>query len=180
VSSPGSDRHAAADADAPIRYIERTRAYYEALGYPRPYRWASHASTPFAAPRRPLAGSTVALITTAAPVRPGAADQGRRAPYDGAAKFHRVYSVAAEPAPDLRISHVAYDRYHARPEDPETYLPLCALRAAVSEGRVGALALRVHGLPSSRSQSTTLDLHAPELLRRLREDAADFALLVPS
>ena len=31
----------------PVRYIERTRQYYLALGYDTPYRWVENAGTPF-------------------------------------------------------------------------------------------------------------------------------------
>ena len=53
-------------ADAPIRYIDRTRDYYAALGYPAPYRWAENAEVPFQPLARPLGACRVALITTAA------------------------------------------------------------------------------------------------------------------
>ena len=33
--------------DAPIRYLERTREYYQALGYGAPYEWARYADVPF-------------------------------------------------------------------------------------------------------------------------------------
>ena len=33
----------APDDDVPIRYIQRTREYYLALGYDNPYRWAHFA-----------------------------------------------------------------------------------------------------------------------------------------
>lgn len=163
-----------------MRYVERTERYYAALGYPRPYRWARHDRAPFHRPARPVADATLALITTAAPYRPGAGDQEPRAPYNGAAKFHQVYSLPVDPPPALNLSHVAYDRVHARPDDLETFLPLAALCQAVAAGRLGALAPRLHGLPSNRSQRATLDLHAPDLLARLRADGADLALLVPS
>lgn len=164
----------------PVRYIERTARYYAALGYPRPYRWARHDETPFRAPGRPAAHSTLALITTAAPTRSGAGEQGPGSPYNGAAKFHRVYSLPVDPPPELNLSHVAYDRDHARPEDRESFLPLRALRGAVERGELGGLAPRLHGLPSARSQRATLDLHAPDVVARVREDHADLALLVPS
>ena len=34
--------------DLPIRYIDRSRAYYLALGYDNPYRWAHNQDVPFA------------------------------------------------------------------------------------------------------------------------------------
>jgi hypothetical protein len=120
----------------------------------------------------------VALVTTAAPYRPEAGDQGPGAPYNGAAKFHEVYSLPVSPPPDLRISHVTYDRRHTTADDPAVYLPLAALEAAREAGRIGELAPRLHGVPTLRSQRGTLERHAPEVLRRVREDGADVAILV--
>ena len=41
-----------------VSYIDRTREYYAAQGYGRPYRWAHHASVPFANLEKPLAELT--------------------------------------------------------------------------------------------------------------------------
>jgi D-proline reductase (dithiol) PrdB len=169
----------AAEHDVPIPYMQRTRDYYLKLGYPA-YRWAHFADVPFAPLTTPLARARLALITTAAPYQPGVGDQGPRAPYNAAAKFYRVYSEPTAAIPDLRISHVGYDRVHTTAEDPNTWLPLAQLQQAVKAGRIGALPPRLHGVPTNRSQRVTMDTDAPELLRRCREDGADAALLVPS
>jgi len=166
--------------DVPIPYMPRTRDYYLALGYRNPYRWAHFADVPFTPLRTPLGRARVALITTAAPYQPGAGDQGPGAPYNAAAKFYQVYSETTDAMPDLRISHVGYDRTHTTAEDPNTWLPLARLHGAVKAGRIGALTPRLHGAPTNRSQRVTLETDAPELLRRCREDGADAALLVPT
>ena len=167
-------------AGPPIPYMQRTRAYYLALGYENPYRWAHYRDAPFAPLRKPLEESTVALVTTAAPFRPELGDQGPGAPYNGAAKFFEVYSAPAGPedAPDVRISHVSYDRTHTTAKDPRTWFPLARLHEAASAGRIGRAAPRFHGLPTNRSQRTTLDQDCPALLRRVHEDEADAAILV--
>ena len=54
-------------ADAPIRYMERTRHYYRALGYARDYVWAHFEDVPFAKLAKPLSQARIALITTASP-----------------------------------------------------------------------------------------------------------------
>src|SRR5881628_3515422 len=156
----------APEHDVPIPYMQRTRDYYLRLGYGA-YRWAHFAEVPFTPPLEPLAQSRLALITTAAP-------------YHAAAKFYKVYSEASDTVPDLRISHVGYDRVHTKAEDPNTWLPLAQLQKAVKSGRLGALTPRFHGAPTNRSQRVTLETDAPELLRRCRDDGADVALLVPS
>ena len=169
----------AAEHDVPIPYLQRTRDYYQALGFP-PYRWAHFVEVPFTPLAKPLAQSRVALITTAAPYQPGAGDQGPGAKYNAAAKFYTVYSGSTEAIPDLRISHVGYDRVHTAAEDPCTWLPLARLHDFVKAGRIGALTPRFHGAPTNRSQRVTAETDAPELLRRCREDGADVAVLVPT
>jgi len=169
----------AEEYDVAIPYMQRTRDYYVALGYDNPYRWAHLTDVPFSPLRKPLADSRMGLITTAAPLRPGAGDQEPGAPYNAAAKFYQVYSVTTDEMPDLRISHVGYDRKHTSAADINTYLPLTALREAVTVGRIGALAPRLHGAPTNRSHRATA-ADADELLRRCREDAVDAVVLVPS
>jgi len=170
----------AAEHDVPIPYMQRTRDYYLKLGYDNPYRWAHFTDAPFTPLARPLAETRLALITTAAPYQPDVGDQGPGARYNAAAKFYEVYSDSTDSVPDLRISHVGYDRKHTTAEDPNTWFPLTRLHEAVKAGRLGALTPRFHGAPTNRSHRVTTETDAPELLRRCREDAADAVLLVPS
>jgi hypothetical protein len=170
----------AADHDVPIPYMQRTRDYYLKLGFDNPYRWAHFADVPFAPLAKPLAQSRIALITTAAPYQPGRGDQGPGAKYNAAAKFYEVYSDSTDSVPDLRISHVGYDRKHTTAEDPGSWFPLARLQDAVKAGRIGALTPRFHGSPTNRSIRVTIERDAPELLRRCREDAADVAIIVPT
>src|SRR5215475_2356771 len=85
--------------DAPILYMARTRAYYQALGYGEPHRWAQYAEVPFAPLPKPLERCRVALVTTAVPYDPAHGEQGPGAPYNAAAKFHRVYVQSIEGTP---------------------------------------------------------------------------------
>jgi D-proline reductase (dithiol) PrdB len=168
----------ASEDDAPIPYRQRIRDYYEALGYDAPYRWAHYAGAPFAPLKKPLAQSRIALVTTAAPYQPGKGDQGPGAPYNGAAKFYRVYSGDSAVDHDLRISHIGYDRTHTSAEDSNTWFPLPALRRLATKGRIGDVAPRFHGAPTNRSHRATLDRDCPELLAWVREDQADAVILV--
>jgi D-proline reductase (dithiol) PrdB len=166
--------------DAPVPYIERTRRYYAALGYPAPYRWAEHAEVPFQPLVKPLDRSRIALITTAALRRSGQGDQSPGAAYNGAAKFFAVYSARTEMEPTLAINHVAIDFKHTTAADIGSYFPLAALRRALAMGRIGGVAPRFHGVPTNRSQRITRDEYAPEVLARRREDGVDAAILVPN
>jgi len=159
--------------------MARTRAWYAALGYPA-YRWAGHDEVPFTTLSRPLAAARLALVTTAAPYDPQHGDQGPGAPYNAAAKFFTVFERPVRPLPDLRISHLGYDRVHTRADDANCWLPVTALEAAVNAGRIGALAPRLIGLPTDRSQRNTLERDAPAVLTACRDQAVDVALLVPT
>ncbi len=179
-ANPTVKMRVAADDDVPIQYMQRTRDYYLALGYDNPYRWAHFADVPFTPLHKPLAASRVALIATAAPHRPGIGDQGPGAPYNAAAKFFQVYSAPTDSVPDVRISHLEYDRSHSTAADINTYFPLACLREAAAVGRLGSVAPRFHGAPTNRSQRVTLETDAPDVLRRCQEDEADAAILVPN
>ena len=180
TTSPHTRAVVAPAEDVPIPYMQRTRDYYIALGYDNPYRWAHFAEVPFTPLRAPLSRTRVALITTAAPYQPGAGDQGPGAPYNAGAKFYRVYSTDTGDRPDLRISHVGYDRVHTTAADLHSYFPLERLKEAAATGRIGTLVPRFHGLPTNRSHRTTMETDIPELLRRCREDGVEAALLVPT
>ena len=164
----------------PIPYLQRVASYYQALGYGAPYQWAHFAEVPFAPLRRPLAQCRVVLITTAAPFQPDRGDQGPGAPYNARAKFYTVYSGDTDREHDLRIAHLAFDRQHTSARDPGTWFPLAGLRRQAALGRIGALAPRFHGLPTNRSQRTTLPVDGPEVVQRCQQDAVDAAVLVPN
>ena len=178
--APETKARTASDDDIPIPYMQRTRDYYIALGYGNPYQWSHYVDVPFTPLATPLSRAQVALITTAAPFQPDLGDQGPRAPYNARAKFYRVYSIPSDSVPDLRISHVGYDRRHTTAEDINTYLPLARMREAVAAGRIGSLTPSVHGSPTNRSIRVTMETDAPELLRRCQEDQADAVVLAPS
>ena len=167
----------APDHDAPIPYMQRIRDYYVTLGYGKPYRWAHYVDVPFRPLKKKLADSRVALVTTAAPYQPDKGDQGPGAAYNAAAKFYKVYSGDTSADHDLRISHIGIDRKHTTAEDSGTWFPLSELRRRAREGRIGEVAPRFHGLPTTRSHRATFD-DAAELLARCRQDRVDAAILV--
>ena len=164
----------------PLHYIDRTRTYYLALGYDAPYVWAENSSIPFAPLQKPLSKTKIALVTTAALFDPTKGDQGPNAPYNGGAKFYTPYQASTEEAPKTGISHIAYDRKHTRATDEQAWLPLNALKQAASEGLIGGVTKHFHGLPTNRSQRTTLEEDAVLLLEALIRDQADAAILVPN
>lgn len=172
--------HQADPEDVPIPYMARTRAYYQALGYEEPYRWAHFADVPFAPLAKPLADCRIGLVTTAVPFDPVKGEQGPGAPYNAAAKFHRAYARSTEGAPDVRISHVTYDRAHTTAEDQNCWFPLAQMKRCALDGMIGVVGPRFYGAPTTRSQRTTMEQDAPEILALARADKVDAMVLVPN
>ncbi len=162
----------------PIRYVPRSRAYYGTLGYGEPYRWAQHDDAPFTPLTKPLAECRLGIVTTAAPFRPEFGDQGAWAAYNAPAKFRHTYSMPTDTIPDLRISHIGYDRKHTSAEDQRSWFPLEQLRQRQSEGRIGSISPRFYGVETTRSQRQTSERDAPDVAGMMRDDGVDIALLV--
>jgi hypothetical protein len=152
----------------PVPYMERTRAYYRALGYDNDYVWARNADVPFARPARPLSTMRVALVCTTGP-----GDQSHR----DARNRRQVWSGLVASPPATFDTDLAWDRDSTHTEDRETFLPIDAARRMVEEGRIAALAPRFHAVPTEYSQPKTTERDAPEILRRLWEDEVDAAIL---
>jgi len=157
-----------------ISYIDRTRAFYAAQGYERPYAWAHHAQVPFARLGKPLARLTAGIVTTASPpdtpAHPSGVLRGEK----------RVWCGASAPPPQrLFTDHLAWDRQTTHMDDVGSFLPIVALQRLVSEKRLGALSPHFYGVPTDYSQRRTREEDAPAIERRMREDAVDVALLVP-
>jgi hypothetical protein len=57
---------------------------------------------------------------------------------------------------------------------------LKALRALETNGEIGGVAPRFHGLPTNRSHKTTMEVDCPEIVSRCRQDGADAAILIPN
>lgn len=180
ASHEASELGFAPEHDQPVPYLQRTRGYYQALGYGAPYLWAHYIEVPFTRPSKPVSEMRITLVTTAAPYQPDKGDQGPGAPYNAAAKFYTVYTGDTARDHDLRISHVGIDRRHTTAEDPGAYFPLPVLRAAVARGEVGELGPRLFGLPTNRSHRTTLEADCPAVLAGCKADGIDAVLLVPN
>jgi D-proline reductase (dithiol) PrdB len=157
-----------------VSYIDRTREFYGAQGYAKPYRWAHFAEVPFAPLPRPLSECRVTLVTTASPWHTQPAKDGV---LRGAKE---VWSgPTAEPPERLYTDDLAWDKEATHTDDVESFLPLRQLRHFVEAGRIGSVAERFHGVPTDYSQRRTREGDAPEILARCREDGVDVALLVP-
>ena len=152
-----------------VPYIERTRDYYRALGYQKDYVWAHYEEVPFTRLKNPLRELCIGLVTTAHP--PDLSNKDSKG-------IRRVWSGATDPLPaNLNTDKLAWDRESTHTEDLGSYLPIRAVQAAVQAGLVSKLAARFHGVPTEYSQRKTIEIDAPNILNRLREDGADAALI---
>ncbi len=154
-----------------VRYIDKTREYYAAEGYSKPYAWAHFDAIPFTPLPRPLAQCRVGLVTTSEMVVRD--DAG--APDDLA---REVYSLPTDvPVERLVSRKAAYDRYATTLEDVDAHVPLTHLADVADEGRIGSVAPRFHVVYSEYSQRKTMDVDAPEILKRCLADGVQVAVL---
>ncbi len=159
-----------------VRYIDKTREYYQSEGYASPYRWAHFGDVPFTRLARPLSGCRVGLVTTSELVI-----RGREAELDDVENdpTRPGYSLPMDtPAKELRSRKASYDKYATTLDDIDAYLPLTHLRLFVEEQRIGGLAPRFQVVHSQYSQRRTLTVDAPRVLAELHEDRADVAVLM--
>ena len=152
-----------------LGYIDRSRRYYAAQGYKRPYRWATNDSTPFATPTKPVATSRLAVVTTAFPVEH----------HDGPRPTKSIRMTPTEPPPDeMYTGNLFWHKTATHTDDVESFLPLRTLAQFVANGRLGAINDRFFSVPTTYSQRTTIS-DAAVIVDRCREDDVDLALLIP-
>ncbi len=149
-----------------VSYIDKSREYYRASGYERPYRWPHYGDVPFSRLAKPLAQSRIGVVTTA-----------DRAP--GATPRATKLFAAPNVESGRLFTEKSWDREATHTDDPETYLPLARLAEHVGAGHVGSLSPRFYGVPTDYSQRLTLEQDAPQVEAWMREDGVDAALLVP-
>jgi D-proline reductase (dithiol) PrdB len=160
-----------------VRYIERTREYYRAQGYEKPYQWATHDDAPFTPLKKPLAKSRLALISTSEISVKSWDDQ--RTPLEKG-EVGNVYAVPTNtPIEDLYSHSRSFDKHATTLEDVNAYFPVTRLKELAAEGRIGSFAPTAYGLYNAYSQRKTCEVDLPELLRRCQDAEIDVALLTP-
>jgi len=153
---------------AVVHYMDRTRAFYSAQGYEKPYKWATFDSVPFTPLKKPLSKATVTLITTAMPM----------VEHSGGPKQVCSESMLNPPV-KLFTDDLAWDKEATHTDDLDSFLPVHHLQALADEDRIGQLSSKFHCVPTEYSQRRTIEVDAPEILQRCRTDHVDMALLVP-
>ena len=158
-----------------VRYIDKTREYYQGEGYRTPYRWAHFDDVPFTPLPRRLAQCRVGLVTTSELVIRGREAELAHIEDD---PTRPTYSLPMDtPTADLESRKASYDRHATTLDDVDAYVPLTHLRRLVEEGRIAGLAPRFQVVHSQYSQRRTLGVDAPRILAELREDRVDVAVL---
>ena len=161
-----------------VRYIDRTREYYLAEGYAKPYSWAHFEDVPFTRLEKPLARCRVGLVTTSDIAVES--ETGVREAHDAAAMVGNVYSISSGVAPERLYSrNEHYDQHATTLDDVNSYCPVTRLHEMAAAGRIGSVASRFHGVYTSYSQRITMERDAPDVLRRCREEGTDVVLLTP-
>ena len=158
-------------SDQPIGYMERTRLYYRALGYPQDYVWPSFDEVPFVRLAKPLSEARIALVTTVMPPDLGDPD---------AIGGTQVWSRnTVNPPSEFFTDHVDWDKESTHTRDRESFLPIGSVNDLAGDGLVGGLARRFHGVPTVYSHRRTMEHDAPEIGQRIKEDGADAVMLCP-
>ncbi|MEM7098177.1 MAG: glycine/sarcosine/betaine reductase selenoprotein B family protein [Pseudomonadota bacterium] len=157
----------------PVDYIERTRAQYDALGYP-PYQWVYNQTMPaFARIKKPLSHCRLGLAGSG-----GVYSSGQIAfHYKDDLSYREIDTNQS--VNSLRATHFAYDLTDAR-RDPNVVFPIDPLKRCVELGLLGNLSDTAYafmgGIYSSRKVK---ELLAPAIADRFVRDEVDVVLLVP-
>lgn len=153
--------------DSPVKYIDRTRAFYLSKGFPKPYAWAQNSHSSFTPLGKPLEQSRLALITTAMPM-------------DTAGQERGLHIRDRQPAPEiLSTNDLAWDKETTHTNDLDSYFPLNHLLDLVEQNALGSIADQYYCVPTLFSQNHTCKVDAPNILKSLQADNVDIALLVP-
>jgi hypothetical protein len=155
-----------------VSYIDKSREYYAAHGYDQPYRWAAFDDVPLTPLAKPLAESTVAVVTTSFLHHH---DSQFGAPATGKQVYHHPIAEVPE---RMFTDDLSWDKGATHTDDTETFLPLRSLHALAAAGRIGSLNHRFFGVPTEYSQRKT-GLDAEAIAAWCAEDGVDVALLVP-
>jgi hypothetical protein len=154
-----------------VSYIDRSREYYAAQGFSRPYTWAHHDDAPFTLLKKPLSECRVGLVTTAGKMDAEVERQGRR-------KVRELYAMAGNPAPmRMFTADLFWDKGATHTDDVGSFLPLNHLAEYAAGGRIGSVSPRFYGVPTDYSQGKTSLRDAPKILEWSREDGVDAMLL---
>jgi len=156
-----------------VSYIDKSREYYAAHGYGKPYGWLAHNDAPFTPLPKPLSECKVGLLNTSYFLPEGFV---YRVPQD----LPRVPALAprAELA-RLNNEYLSWAKDETHTGDLESYLPFAQMDAAVAAGRIGAVSDNAYCLPTQFSHRKTQKRDTPQIIEWLKADEVDVVLAVP-
>mgnify|MGYP001231006855 CR=1 FL=1 len=160
-----------------VRYIDKTREYYLAQGYETPYRWAHFDEVPFTSLKKPLSECCITITSTS---DVALKSEQNKSDENGHKLIGNVYEIPSDvKATDLFSKQEHYDRHATNLDDVNAYFPVTRLHEFVVRGRLGSVAPYLYGVYTAYSQKRTLEIDAPEVLKRCRENNVDVAVLTP-
>jgi len=161
-----------------VRYIDKTQAYYLSQGYDKPYQWAHFDDIPFSRLSKPLSECRATIISTSDVAIKTSEDAGEEK--GEGLLVGNAYDIPSDTPEELLYTHQEhYDRYATHLDDVNSYFPITRLHEKVEQGRLGSVAARLYGVYTAYSQKKTIEIDAPELLKRCREDEVDLAIFTP-
>ena len=157
-----------------VNYIDRSREYYAAHGYTKPYKWISNTDAPFTKLTKPLSECRVGLLTTADIEKPTGKSKQER---------HLTRKVFAHPvaeAPEhFYTLDLQWDQESTPTDDNGSFMPLNHLTDFAAKGKIGSASPRFYGVMTDYSQGKTSKKSAPQVLSFCIEDDVD-ALILPA
>ncbi|MEM7466539.1 MAG: hypothetical protein AAF387_06595 [Pseudomonadota bacterium] len=151
-----------------VRYINRSREYYEAQGFDKPYRWFEAEGVPFTPLSKPLANCRATIVTTAMPDNT----------YTPETRRLHIGQIASAPE-NFSTEYLFWDRDATNTDDRETYFPLKQLEKSVNNTEIGSIAEHYYCVPTNYSYRETINRDAPNIVEQCIKDKVDVALLVP-
>ncbi len=168
-----------------VSYIDKSREFYQAHGYDKPYRWASNATAPFAKLQKPLSEARVGVVTTtffhrdSDPQANDATDGSSSNSDAGSFQPKTAYAAASSPPPSRMFTDdLSWHKDATHTDDVESFLPLIRLQEYADAGTIGGLSPRFYGVPTEYSQRKT-EADAARVVDWCQADAVDVVLLVP-
>jgi hypothetical protein len=161
-----------------VRYIDRTRDYYLAQGYEKPYQWAHFETLPFTRLTKPLAECCVTIVSTSG-MRSRSGKLKEAEEQHGAGSRRRPTRSPPTSSSTPFADRMGYDRFATHLDDVARTSPShnCVARWPRGAPAPSPLAVTPSGRTTAQRRTTTID--APTILERCREDGIDVALLVP-
>jgi D-proline reductase (dithiol) PrdB len=155
-----------------VSYIDRSREYYSAQGYKKPYAWPHYDSVPFTPLRKSLSKCRVGLVTTAGKPKPAN-------PMESMLYLREMYAQPASPPPtSLYTDDLFWDKKATHTKDVDSFFPVNRLAEYAQDGRIGSASPRFYCAPTDYSQARTLERYCPQILEWCREDGLDAVILL--